>query len=71
MAGTAVSALDIQIHRVADRAFLGSWKYVRMADFTAIPDGMLLVREGNIGDPRVMRFDGKILPALEPCFLDG
>ena len=69
--GTAVSAFDIPKHRVVERAFLGSWKYVGVAHFTAIPDGMLLVRETDIGNPRVMRFDGKIFPALERCPLDG
>ena len=61
----AVSAFDIQKHRVVDCTFLGSGKYVGMADFTAIPDGMLLVREADGGDPGVMRFHKKIFPAVQ------
>ena len=71
MAGTAVSAFDIRKHREADRAFLGSWEYFGMAEFTAVPDGMLLVREGNRVDPRETCFDGKIFPAPHRCLFDG
>ena len=71
MAGTAVSAFDIRKHRESDRAFLGKWKDFGMAEFTTVPDGMLLVGEANRVDPRVSCFDGKIFPAPHRCLFDG
>ena len=56
MAGTAVPAFDIPKHREVDRAFRGTGEYFGMAEFTAVPDGMLLVREANGVNPRVTRF---------------
>ena len=64
MAGAAVFAFNVRKHRKAHRAFLGGREYFGMAQFTAVPDGMLLMREVNRFDPRVSCFNGKILPIL-------
>jgi len=47
VARPAKPAFDIGKHRVVDRAFWGSWEYVGVAEFTAVPDGVFLVRETN------------------------
>ena len=47
MAGAAVLAFSISKHREMSRAFLRRGEYFGMAEFTAVPDGMLLVRELN------------------------
>ena len=71
MAGTAVSAFDIRKHGESDCAFRGRWEYFGMAEFTAIPDGMLFMREANGGDPWEPCLDGEIFPALHLCFFYG
>lgn len=71
VAGAAVSAFDIRKHREVDRAFRGTGEYFGVAEFTAVPNGMLLVREVNGMNPRVTRFERKILPALHRCLFDG
>src|SRR5271157_218690 len=71
MAGTAVSGFDIRKHREADRAFRGTGEYFGVAEFTAVPNGMLLVREVNGVNPRVTRFERKILPARHRRLFDG
>lgn len=53
MAGTAVFAFDIRKHRELDRAFRGTGEYFGVAEFTAVPNGMLLVREVDGVHPRV------------------
>lgn len=55
MAGTAVLAFDIRKHREVDRAFRGTGEDFGVAEFTAVPNGMLLVREANGVNPRVTR----------------
>ena len=64
VAGTAVSPFDIRKHREVNRIFLGGREYFGMAQFTAVPNGMLLVRENDRVDPLVSCHDGKILPVL-------
>jgi hypothetical protein len=71
MAGTAVLAFDIRIHGVADRASVASREYFGVAEFTAVPDGMLLVREANGVDPRVTCCDRKIFSVLHLRRFDG
>lgn len=71
VAGATVSSFDIRKHREADRAFLGSWEYFGMAEFTAVPNGMFLVREANRVDPRITCFDGEIFPAPHWGLSDG
>ena len=71
MAGAAVLAFSISKHREMSRAFLRRGEYFGMAECTAVPDGMLLVREVNGVNPRVTCFDGKILPVLHLRRLDG
>jgi len=70
-AGAAVSSFDVRKHREADRAFLGSGEYFGMAEFTAAPDGVLLVRELNWVKPLLSCFDGKILAAFHGRLSDG
>lgn len=71
VAGTAVSPFDIGKHREVNRFFLGGREYFGMAEFTAVPNGMLLVRERDRVDPRISGHDGKILPVLHFRFSDG
>ena len=71
MTCTTVVAFKIGKHGEAERAFLGGWKYFGMAEFTAVPDGMLLVRKLNGVNPRKSGFDGKIFPVLHLGRVDG
>ena len=71
VAGAAVSPFDIGKHREVNRFFLGGREYFGMAQFTAVPNGMLLVRERDRVDPRVSGHDGKILPVLHFRLSDG
>ena len=71
MAGTAVMSFDVGKHRVLGVGSAGGREYFRMAKFAAIPDGMLLMREGDRVNPFEARFYGKVSPTLDICFLDG
>jgi len=71
MAGSAVTSFDVGKHRVLGLGPARGWEYLRMAQFAAIPDGMLLMREGDGMDPFEARFYGKVRPALDVRFLDG
>ena len=71
VASAAVSPLNIRKHREVNRVFLGGREYFGMAEFTAVPNGMLLVRENDRVDPRVSGRDGKILPVLHLRLVDG
>jgi hypothetical protein len=48
---SAVPPLDVGIHGVLDRRLLYGGKDLRMAEFTTIPDGVLLMREEHRIDP--------------------
>ena len=48
-------------HAVLFRTFLDPDKYVRMAEFAAVPDGMFLMREDDLRNPFNFDADGKIL----------
>lgn len=71
VAGAAVSPFDIGKHREVNRFFLGGREYFGMAQFTAVPNGMLFMRERDRVDPPVSGHDGKILPVLHFRFSDG
>src|ERR1019366_4293536 len=64
MARPAVSAFNIREHRVDDGAFSGSWEYLGMTEFAAVPGGMFLVRKSNRMNPRVACLNRKVFPVL-------
>ena len=71
VAGAAVASFDVRKHRVSDRTFPASWEYFGVAEFTSVPDGMLLVREENGLNPRVACLDGEIFSVLHRPPFDG
>lgn len=70
VADAAVFAPHDLKHGILHRALLGTGEDLGMADFAAIPYGMFLVRENDIGRPGRYLY-GKIFPGFEGIPVKG
>ncbi len=70
MAGATASSFDVRKHREVDISFLGAREYFGVAQFTAVPDGMLLMRKLNRLDPWISWLDAEVFSVLHLGFLD-
>ena len=68
--GAAVFPLEDFRHGIVGKSFLTVEK-IRMAEFAAVPDRVLAVRENDVRHPVDLRLESEIALNLHPRLLDG